>query len=407
MSRAYRNKVLVVAPQFPAINQPWIDTYLEQLLAQGLEPLIYSAVDKLGKYSSKVDALQLRQRIVPLSLSIASVIKGALGVSQAQSLCLITDISRRLSGGGMREFLSGILTSLYFVRAPLDEIHIIHSHDEILAYRFLYLASLRNVPIVLTFHGLPPAGIGQLSDRKRGLLYRSLAKVIVNTEFAKQQVCSLGCSPDKVIILPQGLPIGDFPFVSRLAPGAGARLKLLTVGRYHRDKGQAYALLALKRLLLKGISAEWTFVGVGPDLSRLKGLVEKLGLTNDVRFLVALPPEELKQLYQQSHLFVLPSVINPGGHIETQGVVLQEAQASGCIPIASNVGGIPECVNDGRDALLVKQKSSRDLVRKIEFLMMNPDRWNSFQQAGRFNVVENLSADVIGRKMAQLLVAQV
>jgi colanic acid/amylovoran biosynthesis glycosyltransferase len=118
---------------------------------------------------------------------------------------------------------------------------------------------------------------------------------------------------------------------------------------------------------------------------------------------VALSPEELKQLYQESHLFVLPSVSNPGGHVETQGVVLQEAQASGCVPIASNVGGVPECVNDNKDALLVRQKSSRDLAEKIETFYFNPQCWAAYQNSGRQNVQANLSANVIGLRMAEIL----
>lgn len=252
--RLDQRRVLVVAPQFPAINQPWIDTYLEQLLINALEPAIYSNASTSREYSPKVDELGLRQRILPFSLSSKEVIRGARRTLIPPRITLFF---RALSiagslGSGWRTLSGGVLSALHFAMAPFGKLDAIHSHDEILAYRFLPLARLRRIPIVLTFHGLPPAGIGQLSAAKRAVLYDELSQVLVNTQFAKRQVTSLGCDPAKVTVLPQGLPVSEFTFTARTAPAPGEALKLLTVGRFHRDKGQAYALLALSRLLNRG-----------------------------------------------------------------------------------------------------------------------------------------------------------
>lgn len=398
-------RVLVVAPQFPSINQPWVDTYLEQLLMHGVEPAIYTRNSESADYCPKVDELGLRQRIVQLLLNGEGRLIGAW--------CSLVRASRRdiravwlesiYLGGGGRRILGALIDGLNFLSPKLGRLHLVHSHDEILAYCFLLLARLRNIPAVLTFHGLPPEGVGQLSAPKRAVLYRELSLVLVNTEFAKRQVCSLGCSPSKVVILPQGLPVAEFRYLPAQAPSVGQALQVLTVGRFHRDKGQAYAMLALKRLLVAGMLVKWTFVGVGPDLGRLQKIAKKLGIDKQIEFLVALPPDDLKRLYHQSHVFVLPSVVNPGGHVETQGVVLQEAQASGCIVVGSDVGGIPECINDGVDAFVVKPKSSRELAQKITSIYQNPEQWDVIRSAGRKNVESRYAADVIGREMARLL----
>ena len=211
-------------------------------------------------------------------------------------------------------------------------------------------------------------------------------------------------SAKKGSIIPQGLPLDDFPLLYQSAPSSFAEdLRLLTVGRFHRDKGQIYALLALRRLLDSGRHVTWTFVGVGPDRVRLERWVEKLKLSQSVVFMEGVSAKKLSELYRTNHLFVLTSIASVTGHVETQGVVLQEAQASGCIPIASRVGGIPECIHDKKDALIVKQKSSREIYSAIEWLMQNPTAWKSYQMAGRKNVEENYSAEVIGKKMASVL----
>lgn len=357
-----------------------------------------------GPYGSKVDRLGLLERVLPFtsgrSKQLCSLLKQCVRPGKWVTTWRATkhcapDTWSRLGAWLQANHLDGEIESGGF--------QLIHSHSELLAYGFLPLALLRKIPLVVTFHGLPPTGVGQLSAARRRILYRHAARVIVNTEYAKALVCSLGCPPEKIVVLPQGLPLDDFPFQLRSPPASAEPLRLLTVGRYHRDKGQGYALLALRRLLDQGISACWTFVGVGPDLGRLQQLAERLALSERVTFRQGVASHELSELYRSSHLFVLPSITSPGGHVETQGVVLQEAQASGCIPIASRVGGVPECINHQQDALLVRQKSSRSIVEAVQYFLARPDEWVDYQKAGRRNVEEYYSADGIGEQMASLL----
>lgn len=400
-----QSTVLVVAPEFPAINQPWIDTYLEQLLLQGIEPRIFSTNKNPSIYHEKVDQLNLRKKVLALSLDKGALIKAALKNFYNPKLIYRAWRLVKEFPAHEQSLLANFLIALQFTtnKHLVADCHLIHSHSEILAYRFLFLSELLEVPLVLTFHGLPPVGVGQLSASKRRVLYDRVSKVFVNTEFAKAQVCSLGCDPGKVVVIPQGLPVNDFSFRKREAPSVGESLHILSVGRYHRDKGQAYALLSARRLLDARCPVRWSFVGVGPDLQRLQKLAKRLSLEPHVVFHQGLPSEDLKRLYSEAHLFVFTSIDSPGGHVETQGVVLQEAQASGCIPIASRVGGIPECIHDREDALLVRQRSSRQLSDAIQFMRAHPDLWQQYQEAGRRNVEVNYSADTVGKQIAECL----
>lgn len=405
-NRSLANRRLaVVAPLFPAINQPWIDTYLEQLINNGFEPLILTQNASPSKYGSKVDKLNLREKSLLFSDEGRGIAKAL--VTSGRGLyyllnafmgvrCFSTSIMNRLKLAMFAAWLKGL-------GSQTSTIELVHSHDESSAYLFLGFCEVAGIPLILTFHGLPPAGVKQLSKEKREALYSKVACVIVNTEFAKRQVCSLGCKSDKVAILPQGLSLDEFPFRYHRPPPDQGHLRLLTVGRFHRDKGQQYGLLALKRLIDRGFQAQYTLVGVGEGVSRLKRLAERLGVLGNITFVTGKSTEELKEFYYQSHVFVFPSIDTPGGPVETQGVVLQEAQATGCIPVASRTGGIVECLNHGCDALLVKQQSSRELCEAIVWLLERPEVWEKFQQNGRLNVERNYSSEIIGEKMAALL----
>lgn len=404
-------KILVIAPRFPSLNQPWIDTYLEQLLKNDIDFNIYSNLDSPDVYNSKVDRLGLRDHLLGFKISTGELIRRFLQLMVTQPVislkqfirCL--ELAKQVAVSPSSRIIS-TLRLLFFLNetGPFKDISLIHSHSELYGYLFLHLSLLINVPLVLTFHGLTPTGVRQLDDKKRAILYENVTAVLVNTAFARQQVINLGAKEESVRIIPQGLPLEDFDFHPCTPPNSNQPLRLITVGRFHRDKGHRYALLALKRLIDTGYNVEWHFVGVGSGVDELKQFAARLDINEQAHFHVALPDEDMRRLYQECHVFVLTSVDN-AVHIETQGVVIQEAQASGCLVIATRVGGVPECIHDHKDGLLVPPRSSRELYNATCFYIKNPEVWEDFLKSGLENVRENFSADVIGQKMAATLQA--
>ena len=405
-------KVLVLAPRFPSLNQPWIDTYLEQLQKNNIDFSIYSTIESPKKYNSKVDELRLRDHVLDFKLNTNVTVKYFFHQLVTKPSATIREITncfretREISVSIHSRIISSLIWFYFSGNSEIFEgISLIHSHEEISGYLFLHLSKQLNIPFVLTFHGLPPKGVGQLAKSKRDVMYENASAVLVNTEFAKSQVISLGALEDTIRIIPQGLPIENFPCSPSVHPGEAGAIKILTIGRFHRDKGQRFALLALKRLLDAGYSAEWHFVGVGSGVEELVQCAAKLKIEQFTHFHVEIGDVELKRLYQVCHIFCLCSVDN-AVHIETQGVVIQEAQASGCLVVATKVGGVPECLNDHEDGLLIKAKSSRAIFDAITFYQDNPGIWDSYLGKGRSNVENNFSADHIGKRMAEILTSE-
>lgn len=402
-----RLKVLVVAPEFPLINQPWMDTYLEQLIINKVDISVFSLNNSPSRYNTKVDTLNLLDYTFAYSFRKSNMLQQIIKKPRIYStISTFLKLRRqRLLGSVPNIKLLFYIAYFYAVPEVYKGISVIHSHSEALSHRFIILAEMLNTPLVMTFHGLPPKGVPQLSSEKRKELYSYAKTVVVNTNFAKQQVVDFGCPAEKVKILPQGLPIEDFPFNPAPFPANGQPLRILSVGRFHRDKGQHYSLLALKRLLNDGVPVHWTFVGSGPDLEKLKTLANKLHVDKQVTFRVGVSSMELLNLYHESQIFVLASINTPGAHIETQGVVLQEAQASGSIVVATRTGGIPECLNHDEDAVLVAQQSSRGIHEAISAIYHNPDSWSELRKNARENVEKKFGANVIGAEMADMLMS--
>ncbi len=177
-------------------------------------------------------------------------------------------------------------------------------------------------------------------------------------------------------------------------------LRLLTVARLSSDKGHRFALEAIRILAQRGLLVEYRVVGTGPEGSALGEMSKELGIADRVRFLGELDDEELRQQYGEAHIFILPSLKDRvGRHEETQGVAIQEAQASGAIVIATRVGGVPECVDDGRSAFLVADRDAAALAERIEWIASHPCEWMSWQRTARAWVELHFDMNRIGDQL--------
>lgn len=404
--------VLVLAPHFPSINQPWIDTYLEALLAQGITFRVLSWNRSPDRYSDKVERLGLRAHAVLAPRErwalLASVVESARGAPALSIKVLISSFRsgqgqslRRRIGRGLRGLAAlGILK-----RYPAAAV--IHSHSEFMSSAFLEAAKTLAIPLVVTFHGMPPHGVKPISPFRRQQIAAYTSAVLVNTRFARSQAVQMGYRDTTVRVVPQGLPLDDFPASGgeRDPFATNDTVRILSVGRLHRDKGHGYALIALARLARTGLDLRWQIIGSGPDRNRLERLAQRLSIAHLISFAQSLSFSELLGCYRASHLFVLASVPSrtPDEHVETQGVVLQEAQASGCIPIATRVGGIPECINHGEDGWLVKPRSHRAIALAITELVARRHAWPEIRKLGRQNVETRFSAQAVGEQVADIL----
>ncbi len=193
-------------------------------------------------------------------------------------------------------------------------------------------------------------------------LIRSYAKVdrfIAPSRFLIKTYKELGF-PYLIQHVPQ--PLDPFP----LPPTEfGTGEYFLFVGRLSPEKGvetllQAFAQLPNEKLVI---------VGTGPEEVALKEYQETQGLSNVV-FLGFQTGETLDDIFRGAKAFILPSV-----WYENMPYVMLEAFSFGKPVIGSNLGGIPERVQDGSNGFLFETGNAESLRSAIK-------RFNQFDQAG-------------------------
>lgn len=148
-------------------------------------------------------------------------------------------------------------------------------------------------------------------------------------------------------------------------------LKLLYVGRVERLKGIEILIDSIKILIQhRKLNIKLNIVGKdsrnGNYLENLKRKVREEKLNDYIEFHGHIPfGAELFRFYKKSHIFILPS------YSEGRPKAIYEAMANGLGIIATNVGGIPDVINDKINGFLVSPGNVMEISDIIETLYIN------------------------------------
>jgi N-acetyl-alpha-D-glucosaminyl L-malate synthase BshA len=130
--------------------------------------------------------------------------------------------------------------------------------------------------------------------------------------------------------------------------------------------------------ILENMPAKLLLIGDGPEMTVVSNLVSDFGLDQDVLFLGK--QDNLEELYSISDLMLLLS------QKESFGLVLLEAMACGVPCIGTNVGGIPEVIQNGENGFLCELGDLDDIVQKSLYLLENSEIHRQFSERSVFTV---------------------
>lgn len=175
-----------------------------------------------------------------------------------------------------------------------------------------------------------------------------------------------GCAPTRSAYLPNGVDPEDIGWPPKAPGNKSLSFRLLMVGRLSPEKGHAFAIEALSLLL--DLDVELTIVGDGKCAAQLAKTALKFGVANRVHFVGAIERSKLGEYYACADLLLQPSLT------EAMPLTVIEAMLAGVPVVASNVGGIPDIISNGREGVLIEFVSVQALAETIRGLEQSPIR---------------------------------
>ena len=294
--------------------------------------------------------------------------------------------------GRLRKLESGVIS---------DPPSIMHGQGiwELPIHQMSKISRKHQIPYVITPRGmLEPWSLSQKRLKKLiGLkLYqlndlRRAACIHVTAQMEAESMRSLGLE-NPIAIIPNGVPIENFPLKSEIEP---KRKKILFLSRIHLKKGLEFLIEAWSKLSLnqtRGWQIEIVGNGEQNYIKRLNRLIELRGLKGSIKILPPLYGSKKVRAYHDASLFVLPT------HSENFGIVVAEALACGT-PVITTKGAPWRDLELSESGWWI-EKGVEPLINTLEIaLSKSSGDLRAMGLNGRRLIEDKYSMETVGKKM--------
>jgi glycosyltransferase involved in cell wall biosynthesis len=300
-----------------------------------------------------------------------------------------------------------------------NKIHIVHAHGTSCTIVGTCAALISRKPVsITTIHNFPVQqniGLKQLLiNRIAGFLIKYNSRVIAVSANLANCINALWHIPeDKIHVIHNGISsdamdlklvfytkYSDSPKIilniSRLVPQKGVDIFLQSIA-YILQNQESGLDLACKRCNLTPCPSDLKFLiaGDGPEHLKLRKIAETLGIEKNVIFLGF--RKDIKELISISDIVALCS------RSEGMGISLLEALSLKKPVIATQVGGIPEVITNGKTGILVPPENPKSLCCAIKFALSYTNFMKILAERGHSMIGDKFSLETMILKTENLL----
>ena len=219
-------------------------------------------------------------------------------------------------------------------------------------------------------------GYDTFSTNKSRVYFRAYYKdafnyskhIITSSNYLLNNLIELNVPKDKVKVNSVGVDLNEFKFKNR---DYSDTLKIITVGRLIKLKGQHLGIDVIKILKDRGHNVTFTIIGEGDEIDNLKSKINDLDLKDTITLNGGGSQHEIIKSLHQHHLFLMTSITDSTGRAEGQGLVSAEAQSTGMPVVGFESGGVPETILNGKTGLIVKEGDVNAMADAIETFILN------------------------------------
>ncbi len=279
-------------------------------------------------------------------------------------------------------------------------IQVIHAFDVPTDIFAAPLAWLLRVPAVITCQLSYRFFYSPVERRMLRITDRISHCIVVNSEAVKRDLQETeGIDASHITVSYNGVDPAIFNALpsnerQRKPCVADATLVVGTVCVVRKEKRLDLLLRAFARIRPSLPGMKLLIVGSGPLEREIQDLRDELGLGGDCVMVPA--QDEVASWMRSMDVFVLSS------DSESFPNALLESMACGCCAIGSNVGGVPELIEDGLSGLLFEHENCAALEQVMLRTVVDTTFRERLAEAGRVRAVTRFSMDAAARRTEAL-----
>jgi colanic acid/amylovoran biosynthesis glycosyltransferase len=382
-------KIAFITESFPELSETFILGKVAELKKRGHEVTVFTQFKRrpdahpdLLEYvdMNKVIRLPVWDRVRPKDFGRA--LKAA-GPRPGAITRAWKGMSREGALFGSRAL--ALVKSLPFSR---DRFDLIHAHYAYMGFRYMEVSRLIRAPMVVSLlgHDITYAGVKYKEDYKG--IFQGVAGFLASSAYLAGLAVEMGFPEDRITVHYPEVDTGFFGLADR-SSSSDSTTRIISVCRLDWTKGLVYALEAVRILVDQGIDLSYRIVGDGKARDEVELAIGDLGLSVHVTLTGAMDRRGCRDEMAQADLFLMSSVT------ESFGLAAAEAQATGLPVVATNVGGLPEAVNDGQTGFLVASRNPEALAERMKYLIERPEERLDMGRRAREWAVEKFDREML------------
>ena len=252
----------------------------------------------------------------------------------------------------------------------------------------LFLAKKFKIPLVTTCHGF----FKPRWHRKKFPCWGNKA-IAISKQVKKHLVSEFKVDEKDIYLVHNGVDLSKFKDytieeINNLRKKVGIPKDYFVVGvaaRFSIVKGLEYFIKAIPAVLKERDKIVFLLIGYGKEESKLRQIAKHLKVEDKVIFLN--PTKETYEYFCAMDIFIMPSIQ------EGLGISILEAQAQKIPVIASNVGGIPDIIEDKVTGMLVRPKDELAISEAILELIQNSSLYSKIKSNAYNRIIEEFTLE--------------
>jgi glycosyltransferase involved in cell wall biosynthesis len=230
-------------------------------------------------------------------------------------------------------------------------------------------------------------------------------KIIAVSDFTRRELLQYyEVKEDKIRVIHNGVDVDKFkPATDKLKAKAELGFNpedkaILSVGRLYARKGLFTLIESMALVTRKFKNATFIIAGKGlsNEMKKLVSYAAKLGVKDNIVFTGYFPDKKLPRLYQAADVFAFSTFY------ENLPFAVLEALSTGLPVVTTNVGGIPEMIQNGRNGFLVQPFNSREIADRILYYLEHPAAASEMGFLARKTILERFDWRLIVKKVLKV-----